>query len=270
MKVNLLNNLLFHNIPLGATGERIPQAVVASAQTSRELVRRDEEDSAFFRRLEEGGILLNLPQIAAVRHNKGPLLTLAGAGSGKTSVLICRTGYLLSVRGISPSQLLLLTFSNKAAAEMRERIALLPGVSTADASRLQARTFHSFFLFFLRRQGLTQDIFSETRRQHILLKQIMRELGLPKDAYPPETLLTLLSSCKMNMGQLEDLPEGTTAEKEMKVDIERNNFCSWIQLLEFQNELAACTVEGINRLVIVSDYHKIMLWMSNHLDQLIL
>lgn len=216
MKVNLLNNLLFHNIPLGATGERIPQAVVASAQTSRELVRRDEDDSAFFRRLEEGGILLNLPQIAAVRHNKGPLLTLAGAGSGKTSVLICRTGYLLSVRGISPSQLLLLTFSNKAAAEMRERIALLPGVSTADASRLQARTFHSFFLFFLRRQGLTQDIFSETRRQHILLKQIMRELGLPKDAYPPETLLTLLSSCKMNMGQLEDLPEGTTAEKEMK------------------------------------------------------
>lgn len=220
MKVNLLNKLLFHNIPLGATGERIPQAAVASAQTSRELVKREEGDSAYFRRLEEGGILLNRPQIAAVRHHKGPLLTLAGAGSGKTSVLICRTGYLLSVRGISPSQLLLLTFSSKAAAEMRERIALLPGVSTADVARLQARTFHSFFLFFLRRQGLQQEIFSETRRQHILLKQIMRELGLPKDAYPPETLLSLLSSCKMNMGTVEDLPAGTTAEKEMKSILE--------------------------------------------------
>lgn len=215
-----MNKLLFHNIPLGATGERIPQAAVASAQTSKELVKREEGDSAYFRRLEEGGILLNRPQIAAVRHHKGPLLTLAGAGSGKTSVLICRTGYLLSVRGVSPSQLLLLTFSSKAAAEMRERIALLPGVSTADVARLQARTFHSFFLFFLRRQGLQQEIFSETRRQHILLKQIMRELGLPKDAYPPETLLSLLSSCKMNMGTVEDLPEGTTAEKEMKSVLE--------------------------------------------------
>lgn len=211
-----MNKLLFHNIPLGATGERIPQAAVASARTSRDMVKPEESDAAYFRRLEEGGILLNLPQISAVRHHKGPLLTLAGAGSGKTSVLICRTGYLLSVRGISPSRLLLLTFSSKAAAEMRERIALLPGVDPSDAARLQARTFHSFFLYFLRRQGLQQDIFSETRRQHILLKQIMRELGLPKDAYPPETLLALLSSCKMNMGEPADLPESTTAEQEMK------------------------------------------------------
>ncbi|OKP87127.1 UvrD-helicase domain-containing protein [Paenibacillus sp. P32E] len=211
-----MNKLLFHNIPLGATGERIPQANIASTRTSRDIVKPGDPDGAYFRRLEEGGILLNSPQIAAVRHHQGPLLTLAGAGSGKTSVLICRTGYLLSVRGISPSQLLLLTFSNKAAAEMRDRIALLPGVSESDAARLQARTFHSFFLYFLRRQGLQQEIFNETRRQHILLKQIMRELGLPKDAYPPETLLALLSSCKMNLGEPGDLPETSTAEQEMK------------------------------------------------------
>ncbi|WP_019914083.1 UvrD-helicase domain-containing protein [Paenibacillus sp. HW567] len=211
-----MNKLLFHNIPLGATGERIPQAKIASARTSREMVKPGDSDAAYFRRLEEGGILLNLPQLAAVRHYQGPLLTLAGAGSGKTSVLICRAGYLMSVRGISPSQLLLLTFSNKAAAEMRERIALLPGVSESDAARLQTRTFHSFCLYFLRRQGVQQEIFNETRRQHILLKQIMRELGLPKDAYPPETLLALLSSCKMNLSEPDALPETSTAEKEMK------------------------------------------------------
>lgn len=216
-----MNKLLFHNIPLGATGEKIPQAAVASARTSRETVKPEDSDAAYFRRLEEGGILLNPPQISAVRHHLGPLLTLAGAGSGKTSVLICRTGYLLSVRGIAAGRLLLLTFSSKAAAEMRERIALLPGVDAGDAARLQARTFHSFFLYLLRRQGLRQEIFHETRRQHILLKQIMRELGLPKDAYPPENLLTLLSSCKMNMGLPENLPETTEAEKEMKAILTR-------------------------------------------------
>lgn len=117
--------------------------------------------------------------------------------------------------------MLLLTFSSKAAAEMRERIAVLPGVAEGDAARLQARTFHSFFLYFLRRQGLRQDIFHETRRQHILLKQIMRELGLPKDAYPPETLLALLSSCKMNMRDAVTLPETNTAEQEMKAILTR-------------------------------------------------
>ncbi|ASA26584.1 ATP-dependent helicase [Paenibacillus donghaensis] len=210
------SKLFFQNNPRGAAAERVPQAAVASAQTSRELVGPGDGDAAYFRRLEQGGILLNRPQIAAVRHGKGPLLTLAGAGSGKTSVLICRTGYLLSVRGISPGRLLLLTFSSKAAAEMRERITRLPGVNPADAQRLQARTFHSFFLYFLRRQGVSQEIFQETRRQHILLKQIMRELGLPKDAYPPETLLSWLSAHKMNKIHPADLPEATPAEQEMK------------------------------------------------------
>ncbi len=216
MKLNPINQLMFHNIPLGAGGERIPQAQVAAAQTSRETVKPEDGDAAYFRRLEEGGMLLNPPQIAAVRHHRGPLLTLAGAGSGKTSVLVARTGYLLAVRGIAPSRVLLLTFSSKAAAEMRERIAALPGVHPGSAAGLQARTFHSFCLLLLRRQGYGQEIFSETRRQHILLKQIMRELGLPKDAYPPETLLALLSSCKMNLGEPAQLPESTVADQEMK------------------------------------------------------
>ncbi|WP_025702659.1 ATP-dependent helicase, partial [Paenibacillus forsythiae] len=183
---------------------------------SRELVRGEEPDAGYFRTLERGGILLNASQIAAVRHGDGPLLTLAGAGSGKTSVLVCRVGYLLSVRRVSPGRLLLLTFSSRAAAEMRKRIMKLPGIGGQDISGMQARTFHSFCLYMLRRQGDMQEIFHETRRQHILLKTIMRELGLPKDAYPPESLLALLSSCKMNMGDADTLPQLTNADKEIK------------------------------------------------------
>ncbi|MFD1773814.1 UvrD-helicase domain-containing protein [Paenibacillus rhizophilus] len=216
-----MNKLLFHPVPPGASATRVPRAAAASAKTSRELVRGDEPDAGYFRTLERDGILLNASQIAAVRHGDGPLLTLAGAGSGKTSVLVCRTGYLLSVRRVSPGRLLLLTFSSRAAAEMRERIGRLPGIGGMELSGLQARTFHSFFLYFLRRQGVRQEIFHETRRQHILLKAIMRELGLPKDAYPPESLLSLLSSCKMNMGDADSLPELTNADKEIKEILKR-------------------------------------------------
>ncbi|AHV95193.1 UvrD-helicase domain-containing protein [Paenibacillus sabinae] len=216
-----MNKLLFHPVPPGASGTRVPRAAAASAKTSRELVRGEEPDAGYFRTLEQGGILLNASQIAAVRHGDGPLLTLAGAGSGKTSVLVCRTGYLLSVRRVSPGRLLLLTFSSRAAAEMRERIGRLPGISGMGLSGLQARTFHSFFLYVLRRQGVMQEIFHDTRRQHILLKSIMRELGLPKDAYPPESLLSLLSACKMNMGDADTLPDLTNADKEIKEILKR-------------------------------------------------
>ncbi|AIQ10847.1 UvrD-helicase domain-containing protein [Paenibacillus durus] len=216
-----MDKLLYHPVPKGASGTRVPQAAAASAKTSRELVRGDEPDAGYFRTLEQEGILLNASQIAAVRHGDGPLLTLAGAGSGKTSVLVCRTGYLLSVRRVPSGRLLLLTFSSRAAAEMRERIGRLPGIGGRDISGLQARTFHSFFLYFLRRQGASQEIFHDTRRQHILLKAIMRELGLPKDAYPPESLLSLLSSCKMNMGGVDTLPQLTNADKEIKEILQR-------------------------------------------------
>ncbi|MNM12416.1 putative ATP-dependent DNA helicase YjcD [compost metagenome] len=211
-----MNQLLFHSAPQGVPGAKAPRAPQASARTSRDLVLKSDPDSAYFRELEAGGILLNAAQIKAVRHGDGPLLTLAGAGSGKTSVLVCRTGYLLSVRRIPPGRLLLLTFSSRAAAEMRERIGRLPGVQGRNLSGLQARTFHSFFLYFLRRQGVREDIFHETRRQHILLQTIMREMGLAKDAYPPESLLSILSSVKMNMQGADTLPDLTESDKEIR------------------------------------------------------
>lgn len=217
MNKNMMpERLTFQHLPYGASGGRAPEAPSAAARTSCELVRDGEADAAFFRMLEAGGIRLNAPQIAAVRHGEGPMLTLAGAGSGKTSVLICRTAYLLAERRVSPDRVLLLTFSSRAAAEMRDRIAALPAVERQDAARLQARTFHSFFLYFLRRMGVQDDIFAETRRQHILLKEIMRTMGLQRDAHPPETLLSLLSHAKMNLGGVDAMPEGTESEAEIK------------------------------------------------------
>ena len=84
--------------------------------------------------------LLNDEQLRAVTHNKGPLLILAGAGSGKTRVLTHRIAYLMSEEGVSPWNIIALTFTNKAAKEMRERVDTLIGYGSEN---IWVSTFHS-------------------------------------------------------------------------------------------------------------------------------
>ncbi|WP_306010647.1 UvrD-helicase domain-containing protein [Paenibacillus sp. FSL H8-0548] len=206
----------YYNLPIGIRNRDIPLAAIAEAKTSRQLVDESEKDSGFFRGLEQYGISLNRPQIAAVRHDTGPALTLAGAGSGKTSVLVCRTAYLLAVKGVLPKHLLLMTFSKKAADEMRSRIRSFPFLDAQAASGVEARTFHSFCLQLLRGRGYTQGILGETGQKHIFFKRLMRELLLKND-YEPETLLAQLSAIKLQMININDLPSSTTEERELKL-----------------------------------------------------
>ncbi|WP_028549124.1 UvrD-helicase domain-containing protein [Paenibacillus sp. UNC451MF] len=210
-----MTNAIYYKTPFGASSKKVPHAAIAPTKTSMDLVSDDQSDAFYFRALESRGIALNARQIQAVRHFEGPMLTLAGAGSGKTSVLVARTGYLMSVRHVQPAHILLVTFSSKAAAEMKQRIAQLPGITSRMAQEVQARTFHSFFLLLLRKQGYTQEIFSEGRYQHIILKRMLRERGL-QDDYEPETLLSALSSYKMNLTDLNDLPDRTPDEANLK------------------------------------------------------
>ncbi|WP_411344938.1 ATP-dependent helicase [Paenibacillus sp. WLX1005] len=192
----------------------LPAAQPAPADTSVTLVPDDADDAFFFRALEQQGILLNAPQIEAVRHGDGPLLTLAGAGCGKTTVLTARTGYLLSVRKVNPQHILLVTFTTKAAAEMKSRIAALPGITAKVARAVEARTFHSFGLLLLRRYGnLTEDIFGDTRAQHGIIQRLRREINSTSTT-PPETLLAMLSAIKLEGGTADDLPKDTPEERD--------------------------------------------------------
>ncbi|CAM4468387.1 DNA helicase-2/ATP-dependent DNA helicase PcrA [Paenibacillus endophyticus] len=206
----------YYTFPIGVKDREVPFAPTAEAKTSQQLVGADEQDSGFFRSLEQYGISLNRPQLAAVRHNHGPALTLAGAGSGKTSVLVCRTAYLLAVRRVQPQHILLMTFSKKAADEMRGRIRSLPALNPQAANGVEARTFHSFCLQLLRGRGYRQGILGETGQKHIFFKRLMRELMLKND-YEPETLLAQLSAIKLQMINVSDLPSATTEERELKL-----------------------------------------------------
>ncbi|MFC5450839.1 UvrD-helicase domain-containing protein [Paenibacillus aestuarii] len=193
----------------------IPHARMAQLSTSQDFISDEETDAGFFRELERQGIHLNRPQVQAVRHFKGPLLTLAGAGSGKTTVLVCRVAYLLSVHRIHPGNLLLITFSKKAAEEMRERITRMPGLGPGVSAMMQVRTFHAFCLRTLRMNGWEQEIISDSRYQQIVIKRILLSKGL-QDTYQPEVLLSLLSSYKMQLIDIATLPEKTEEEQEIK------------------------------------------------------
>ncbi|HEX9400641.1 MAG TPA: UvrD-helicase domain-containing protein [Anaeromyxobacter sp.] len=122
---------------------------------------------------------LNDPQREAVLHGAGPLLVLAGAGSGKTRVIVHRIARLVSEEGIVPWRILAVTFTNKAAGEMRERLAALLGPSAVE---LWVQTFHAFGARFLRREaaraGLSQSFpIYDDDDQLRLVKGILAELG---------------------------------------------------------------------------------------------
>ncbi|WP_425313191.1 ATP-dependent helicase [Paenibacillus mangrovi] len=203
-----------------------PKASNAPALTSRDLVKDHAKDAFFFRELERHGILLNAPQIKAVRHGEGPMLILAGAGCGKTTVLAARTAYLIAVRGVPASSILLVTFTSKAAREIKERIGRMPGVNPAAARSVEARTFHSFALMLLRRSGCKEQIMGEFNAQHTIMKMVLRRQD-PSQTYQPETLLAALSAWKMQGQGVEELPEKTADEASVKRILEA--YESWKQ-----------------------------------------
>jgi DNA helicase-2/ATP-dependent DNA helicase PcrA len=141
---------------------------------------------------------LNEEQRAAVLHAGSPLLIVAGAGSGKTRVLTHRIGYLLAARNARPGQILAITFTNKAAAEMRERVSTLIGPR---ASSIWVSTFHSSCVRILRREagkvGLRSNfsIYDSADSQR-LMSLVCRELDLDPKRYPPRSFSAQVSNLK--------------------------------------------------------------------------
>jgi DNA helicase-2/ATP-dependent DNA helicase PcrA len=150
---------------------------------------------------------LNPQQRAAVETVDGPLLILAGAGSGKTRVITHRIAYLIQVRNVSADSILAVTFTNKASAEMAERVDKL--LEHRSLAKPLLATFHSFCVRMLRRdiealrigdQGLTRNfvIYDESDQQAIV-KQAMRRMGLDTKQLTPRTVLSRISWAKNHM-----------------------------------------------------------------------
>jgi DNA helicase-2/ATP-dependent DNA helicase PcrA len=141
---------------------------------------------------------LNPQQRAAVVHEGGPLLIVAGAGSGKTRVLTCRIAYLLAEREVSPREILAITFTNKAAGEMASRAAALTGVRSR---AMWVMTFHSACVRILRREAArlgypsSFSIYDQADSQR-LMTMVCRELDLDAKNHPPKGMLAQVSNLK--------------------------------------------------------------------------
>ncbi|NJD91514.1 MAG: ATP-dependent DNA helicase PcrA [Geobacter sp.] len=152
---------------------------------------------------------LNEPQKQAVIHRDGPLLVLAGAGSGKTRVIVHRIAWLINHHGVRPWQILAVTFTNKAAGEMRERVdKLLGGIETP-----QIATFHATCVRILRREigrlGFGSNfVIYDDKESERLLKDVIIEQNIDEKKYPAKAFAAAIDECK-NAGSLpEDLATG--------------------------------------------------------------
>ena len=142
---------------------------------------------------------LNEKQVEAVTHKNGPMLVIAGPGTGKTKVITHRIAYLIRQHGIKPESILAITFTNKAAQEMRERVN--KEIGEPHGSNIKVSTFHAFCVKVLREHahhiGLSENfaIFDQEIQDEILV-EVVNELNLNSYNYPPWRLRNIISDAK--------------------------------------------------------------------------
>src|SRR3979490_1074867 len=158
---------------------------------------------------------LNPPQREAVMHDEGPLLIFAGAGSGKTRVLTARSAYLIATRRVWPDRLLAVTFTNKAAREMRSRVETLVGEG---AEKMWVGTFHSTAVKILRRDAVRSGIvpsfviFGEDDTR-AALRRVLDEMKLDPKRYPVAALSNAISAAKNELKGPNEYPNRSYADE---------------------------------------------------------
>ena len=158
---------------------------------------------SYRRMLMENGIFLDNNQWKAVQTTEGPLLILAGAGSGKTRVLTTRTAYMLTEQSYSPKEMILVTFTAKAAKEMKERMRLYPGLDSRILNQLMIGTFHSIFYKMLMHHEPEKwspiNLIKQDWLRQAMIKEAGREINLDEKDFAFDQALTQISWWKNHL-----------------------------------------------------------------------
>src|SRR3954470_9908366 len=203
---------------------------------------------------------LNPEQQRAVKLTDGPLLIMAGAGSGKTRVLTHRIAYLMVEKYVNPYNILAITFTNKAAREMRERIQRMMG-GTAD--QVWISTFHSMCVRILRRDidrlGFNRNFtILDTSDQLSVIKQILKDKNIDSKKYDPRSLLGSISSAKNELIDTKEFAKNSSGYYENTVSEVYTEFqkrLSKNQALDF-DDLIMKTIQLFTRVPEVLEYYQ--------------
>ena len=191
---------------------------------------------------------LNDRQKEAVLYNDGPLLIIAGAGAGKTKTLTTKIAYLIEEENVNPHNILAITFTNKAAKEMKDRLYMLVGDL---AKKLQVSTFHSFGLKLLRENydvlGYDKNfVIMDSDDSLTVVKKIIKDMGYDPKIYNPRAIRNKISSCKNEMTSPEAYEKYAVSDYEKVVQevyakyetkLQRNNSVDFDDLLLLPIEL---------------------------------
>jgi DNA helicase-2/ATP-dependent DNA helicase PcrA len=201
---------------------------------------------------------LNDMQKSAVLYNEGPLLIIAGAGAGKTKTLTTKIAFLIEEKNVSPENILAITFTNKAAKEMKDRLYSQIG---STAKRLQVSTFHSFGLKLLRENydALGYDknfVIMDSDDSLTVVKKIIKDMGYDPKIYNPRAIRNKISSCKNEMTSPEAYERYAVSDYEKVVQevyskyetkLQRNNSVDFDDLLLLPIELFKKNPDILNK-----------------------
>ncbi|MDT8862758.1 ATP-dependent helicase [Alkalihalobacillus sp. MEB130] len=180
-----------------------PEEVKAIPTFEQKKSLPSQHYSGYRETLTQNGIFLDDNQWRAVQSTEGPLLILAGAGSGKTRVLTTRTAYMLTELNYSPKEMILVTFTAKAAKEMKERMGLYPGIDSRTMGQLMIGTFHSIFYKMLMHhepeQWSPHRLLNQDWQRQAMVKEASREIDIDEKEFAFDQALTQISWWKNHL-----------------------------------------------------------------------
>lgn len=199
----------------------------------------------YLEELNKAGVSLDSSQAAAVMETEGPLLVLAGAGSGKTRVLTARTAYMLEARHIDPKTMMLVTFTSKAAGEMKNRLHAYPGLSRQKVNQLVAGTFHSIFyrilMFHEPAKWSSDKLLKKEWQKEKIVKEAGKQLDLSEKDFAFDLVLQQIGFWKNSMQLPQDVnPVSEWEEKAVFLYEKYEEYKQREGLFDFDDMLLGC------------------------------